>query len=96
LSQRELARVSGVSQPNIAAIETGRRQPTAETILQLFAACGYELVAAAGERVIRMPLPPEDAPGDVAPEPPLDVPMKNRVAMIVGALDAVDAVVNRR
>ena len=33
LSQRELAAVTGVPQPNIAAYESGRRQPSPETIV---------------------------------------------------------------
>jgi transcriptional regulator with XRE-family HTH domain len=86
LSQRELARISGIGQPNIAAIESGRRQPMAQTVIQLFAACGYELVAVAGQKVIRMPLPPED----VGTGPPLNVPMDVRVQMIVDVLSAAD------
>lgn len=35
LSQRELARISGVAQPNIAAYETGRRVPTDAMVARL-------------------------------------------------------------
>lgn len=35
LTQRELARRSGVPQPNIAAYETGRRSPTPATLVKL-------------------------------------------------------------
>ncbi|CAQ02865.1 helix-turn-helix domain-containing protein [Clavibacter sepedonicus] len=38
LSQRELAAVTGVPQPNIAAYESGRRQPSPETLVRLGAA----------------------------------------------------------
>lgn len=43
LSQRELARRSGVAQPLISAIETGRRQPGADLLLGLLRATGYDL-----------------------------------------------------
>ncbi|OUE22180.1 helix-turn-helix protein [Clavibacter michiganensis] len=35
LSQRELAALTGVPQPNIAAYESGRRQPSADTLSRL-------------------------------------------------------------
>ncbi|AXH37017.1 XRE family transcriptional regulator [Humibacter sp. BT305] len=35
MTQRELAARSGVPQPNIAAYETGRRRPSAETLARL-------------------------------------------------------------
>jgi len=38
LSQRELARLSGVAQPNIAAYESGRRQPSPKMLVRLAAA----------------------------------------------------------
>lgn len=38
VSQRELARRSGVHQPNIAAYEAGRRVPTAEVLQRLLGA----------------------------------------------------------
>ncbi len=38
LSQRELAQLSGVAQPNIAAYETGRRQPSPKMLGRLAAA----------------------------------------------------------
>jgi uncharacterized protein len=38
LTQRELAARSGVPQPNIAAYETGRRTPSAETVARIEAA----------------------------------------------------------
>lgn len=38
LSQRELAHLSGIPQPNIAAYETGRRRPDPSTVARLEAA----------------------------------------------------------
>jgi len=43
LSQRELARRSGVSQPLISAYETGARQPGADMLLRLVRATGHDL-----------------------------------------------------
>lgn len=45
LTQRELARRSGVEQPVISAYERGRRQPTLPTLLRLLRAAGFELDA---------------------------------------------------
>jgi transcriptional regulator with XRE-family HTH domain len=44
LTQRELATRAGVSQPVIAAYESGRRQPTAPTLRRLLSAAGHDLV----------------------------------------------------
>lgn len=43
MSQRELARHAGVSQPVIAAYERGRRQPSLPTLQRLVRAAGYDL-----------------------------------------------------
>lgn len=43
LSQRALSERSGVPQPTIAAIETGRQGPRYATLERLLRACGYEL-----------------------------------------------------
>lgn len=43
LTQRELAARSGVPQPTIARIETGRQMPRADTLDRLLRACGWEL-----------------------------------------------------
>ena len=40
LTQRELADRLGVSQPTVAAYETGRRQPTVPTLMKWLAAAG--------------------------------------------------------
>jgi transcriptional regulator with XRE-family HTH domain len=51
LSQRALAEAAGTSQPAVAAIESGRKQPTVATLERLLRAAGTELV----------PAPPEEA-----------------------------------
>jgi hypothetical protein len=51
LTQRELADRLGVSQPTVAAYETGRRQPTVPTLMKWLAAAGFDL---------RMKLAPHD------------------------------------
>jgi len=43
LSQRELAVASGVPQPTIARIESGKQMPRADTLDRLLRACGWEL-----------------------------------------------------
>jgi transcriptional regulator with XRE-family HTH domain len=100
LTQIQLAEISGVEQPNISAIETGRRTPSTETLHRLLTACGFELLAVAGERTL--PLPVHDGGGGAAaPEPsddsaPPDLPMSTRVRMLTAALDAAEATVRAR
>jgi len=96
LTQALLADISGVAQANISAIEGGHRQPTVATLHRLLAACGFEVLAAAGERVIPFPTSPDDLPGDTPAPAPLDVPLATRVRMLVGALDAAEAIVRAR
>ena len=43
ISQRELARRSGVPQSAIARIEGGKQTPRSDTLDKLLAACGFEL-----------------------------------------------------
>ena len=43
LTQRELAARSGVPQPTIARIESGKQMPRADTLDKLLKACGWEL-----------------------------------------------------
>lgn len=75
LSQHDLAEISGVSQPNISAIENDRRQPSVDTLNRLLVACGYELAAVAGTRIVHAPLPhvgwfpDEDLPPRLADDP---------------------------
>ena len=50
LSQRALAAAAGTSQAAIAAIESGRKQPSVATLDRLLRAAGTELVAADPEQ----------------------------------------------
>jgi transcriptional regulator with XRE-family HTH domain len=50
LSQRALASAAGTSQPAVAAIESGRKQPTVATLERLLRAAGTELVPAEPEQ----------------------------------------------
>jgi transcriptional regulator with XRE-family HTH domain len=43
LTQRQLAVRSGVPQPTIARIESGKQMPRADTLDRLLKACGWEL-----------------------------------------------------
>ena len=45
LSQRELARRSGVAQPTVSRVESGRMSPTFDTLSALVRACGMQLLA---------------------------------------------------
>jgi transcriptional regulator with XRE-family HTH domain len=57
LSQQALAAAVGMRQSNLSAIENDRRVPSADTLNRLVVACGYELMAVAGERRIACALP---------------------------------------
>ncbi|MGH9223292.1 MAG: helix-turn-helix domain-containing protein [Acidimicrobiales bacterium] len=104
LTQAELAQVSGVLQSNISAIEHNRRMPTAQTLNRLIVACGFELTATAGDRVIYCALPrngwfpdedvPPRLPDDPSDERPTVGPftsMDERVRIMTAVLDAADA-----
>ena len=43
LTQQELARRAGISQPALARIETGRVTPRMDTVTRLLSACGMSL-----------------------------------------------------
>jgi len=43
LTQHELADRLGVSQPTVAAYESGRRQPTLHTLMRMLGAAGFDL-----------------------------------------------------
>jgi transcriptional regulator with XRE-family HTH domain len=43
LTQRQLAERSGIPQPTIARIESGKQMPRADTLDRLLRACGWEL-----------------------------------------------------
>ena len=101
LSQAQLAEISGVSQPNISAIENDRRLPSIETLSRLVVACGYELAAVAGDRTIYGPIPKvgwfpdEDLPPALPDDPPDEEPvvgphtsMADRVRVIMAVLEA--------
>jgi transcriptional regulator with XRE-family HTH domain len=61
LSQAELARRAGTSQPVISAYERGRRDPSTETLRRLLAAAGERL------QLTLAPVPPDlPPPGDAA------------------------------
>ena len=105
LTQHELAATSGIEQSNISAIENERRMPSAETLHRLLFACGFELAAVAGPRVIACPPPgPDPLGGDRGDsEPPGEAPgatsktpLATRVRMINAALDAAEAVMRAR
>ena len=50
LTQRQLAAAAGTSQSALAAIETGRKQPTVATLERLLRSAGTELVPADPEQ----------------------------------------------
>jgi transcriptional regulator with XRE-family HTH domain/tetratricopeptide (TPR) repeat protein len=98
LSQHDLAEISGISQPNISAIENGRRSPSADTLNRLLVACGYELAAVAGERIIHCPLPhagwfpDDDLPSRLDGDPPDEEPSITPATPMADRVRAVNAV----
>lgn len=103
LSQGELAEIVGISQPNLSAYERDRRVPNADTLNRLLVACGYQLVARAGDVVIPCPLPragwfpDEDDPprlvDDPVDEPPTvdaHTPPAERAAVLTAVLELAD------
>lgn len=112
MTQGDLAAASGIAQANISAIENGRRQPSAETLHRLLAACGYDLVAVAGERRIALTPPPapgepevvadlfaerDDAdPPDEAPTIGPDTTPRERAEALVAVLDAAEAIIRSK
>jgi len=103
MSQSDLAEVSGIPQPNISAIERDRRLPSIDSLNRLIVACGFELAAVAGEKVVHCPLPevgwfpdeglPGPEPGDPGDEAPVvgrDTPMEERVRVVTAVLEAAD------
>lgn len=49
LTQAELARRVGTSQPAIARIEAGRSQPSFDRVVELLRACGFDLLVGLGQ-----------------------------------------------
>ena len=104
LSQGALAEIVGISQPNLSAYEQDRRSPTLDTLNRIVVACGYELAATAGRRMLYCPLPragwfpaDEDPPrsaDDPPDEPPAvtaETPMAERVRALMVALELAEA-----
>lgn len=105
LTQAELAAVAGIEQPNLSAYENDRRVPGIDVFNRLVAACGYGLVATAGETELAVPLPlgtggypfddlPARLPDDPADEPPaiaLDATDVERAAAIVEVIAIAEA-----
>lgn len=89
MTQADLARAAGVDQPNISAIENGRRIPTIDTARTLVEACGYELCAVAGDEVVF------EAPGHTPPPPP-QLSEDERRRTVVAVLELADAIVRSR
>jgi transcriptional regulator with XRE-family HTH domain len=81
LTQAELARRAGTSQPVISAYEHGRRDPTVQTLTRLLAAAGADLVLRAPER------------GAADVPPPLDLEEHNR--RLLDVLSLADAIPTR-
>lgn len=105
LTQVQLSAVSGIEQANISAIENGHRVPSAATFHRLLHACGFELIACAGNAVIACPPPPGDdlfdsllvrSPRDEPPVVTRDTPTETRVRVLTAVLDAAEAVVRGR
>lgn len=103
ISQKQLAATAGISQPNLSAYEHDRRIPTVETLNKILVACGYQLAAAGGTRVVYCPLPaagwfpdedlPAAVPGDPGDEPPTinsRTPMRIRLHAINAVLELAD------
>ena len=97
LTQTQLAKIVGVEQSNISAIENGRRVPSAETLHRLLFACGFELMASAGPRRLALPPPAgfidESDPFGETAEP---LPIATKARMLAAALDASEAIVRSR
>lgn len=92
MTQADLAAASGVDQPNVSAIETGRRNPSAATFARLVASCGYELAAVAGDRTVFLPPDPEVEPTAAPPA----MTTEERRRALVAVLEVSDAIVRSR
>ena len=75
MTQLELARNTGIEQPNLSAYENDRQVPSMDTLNRILVGCGYLLEATSGERRILCPLPDglptstADSPSVSADEP---------------------------
>jgi transcriptional regulator with XRE-family HTH domain len=81
LTQAELARRAGTSQPVISAYEHGRRDPSIETLRRLVRATGAELLLTVGART--------------EPELPPPADDDERAARLVDVLLLADAIPHR-
>ena len=98
LTQRQLADLAGIDQPNLSAIETGRRMPSAETFHRLLFACGFELVAAAGDLELALPPPEDDTlpSGPAELHEPLDMSEESRARELVAVLQLAEVILRSR
>jgi transcriptional regulator with XRE-family HTH domain len=95
LTQSELAAISGVEQPNISAIESARRAPSADTLLRLLHSCGFELVATAGS--VTLSISADEGSGSVGDQdPPVELAPDVRQRMMVAVLDTAETIVRSR
>ena len=83
LTQAELARRAGTSQPVVSAYEHGRRDPTFGTLRRL--------VAAAGERLLVDAAVPIDGPNDGPPPAADDHERARRLVDVLLLADAIPA-----
>ncbi len=109
ISQAQLARIIGTSQPTLSDYERDRKLPSADTLNRIVVGCGYLLTAVAGSRHIGCPLPragwfagedlPPRLPGDPPDEPPLlsaDSPENDRLRDIEAIIHAGAALIGLR
>lgn len=98
LTQVQLAEITGISQPNLSAYENDRRMPSLDVANRILAACGYELVAAAGPRQIAAPLPTNDwfpdanLPSRLPDDPPDEQPVVNSATPLAERLEVMHSV----
>jgi len=59
LSQYKLAKLSGLSQAGLSEIESGKKQPTVETVNKICTALGLTLAEFYADTQKQKPLPPE-------------------------------------
>lgn len=92
MTQVELAAATGIEQPNISAIENGRRMPTTETAQVLVEALGFELAAVAGDLTVFV------TPGGAAvpASPPDTLSEDDRRKAVVAALEVAETIVRSR
>jgi transcriptional regulator with XRE-family HTH domain len=79
LTQAELARTCGISQPNLSAYENDRRSPTIDAFNRIVVACGYQVVADGGSKRLGCPLPsvgwfPDEDLPTASPDDPVGAP----------------------